>query len=695
MFRRRLHADLTGSAPLVVVHGGRFAGKTTLVRSWLMTEPAPGAVPVFVEAPARRITADQYRPRVLAALREAVATDRPDAAADLPALIERAGARRRPVILVLDGVDRVEGVADGIDELLSAAGTVRIVVTTRTARPWHGRCATGGGRIIAPDALAFTEHELSVFLRVFAVPQRGRATRTIMEHTGGLPALVWAVCRALRAMPPGERACPESLGAVVERAVDLLIVRTIVSDPDVPPFFRPLRTATAPDADPASVAARGLVETLESSGLAECGDDGRTSVFPAAVQRSLARSAAAGRIRPGGTSTDTVAGCDARDADSTPIPDDRDPAARHVYGICCLHLGTTHLLAGRTGDAAVMLRRAHAAGAGSFVRRQAAGTLALVRALDGSVPEARHRIGEEETRPAAPDAGDPAAGTASLIAASLAALDRLDPGGAPEFLTVSGAPPDDEELWAFVLYARGQHALLTAMPADGLRHIEAEMQRCTRPAAGMPGVLLDTVRAELCLALGDAEQARRLVAAHTHPLAAVVEARTRLLTGDSGIAEAMVHRHARDPACSPRVSLELSVIGAAAAAVAGRRAEARRQVTRAVTLSRQSGIVRSFVGLAPSMIEDIAALGVELPVDPASLAPELVAYRRNPSVIRLTPREREVLDALVAGGTVGTIARAQFVSPNTVKTQLQSLYRKLGVHSRKDAIAAARHLASE
>jgi DNA-binding CsgD family transcriptional regulator len=56
----------------------------------------------------------------------------------------------------------------------------------------------------------------------------------------------------------------------------------------------------------------------------------------------------------------------------------------------------------------------------------------------------------------------------------------------------------------------------------------------------------------------------------------------------------------------------------------------------------------------------------------------------------LTPREREVLVELSYGGSYGDVARALFVSENTVKTHLSSVYRKLGVDRRGDALRIAR-----
>ena len=59
---------------------------------------------------------------------------------------------------------------------------------------------------------------------------------------------------------------------------------------------------------------------------------------------------------------------------------------------------------------------------------------------------------------------------------------------------------------------------------------------------------------------------------------------------------------------------------------------------------------------------------------------------------QLTRREREVLGLLAAGSNSSEIARALVVSPNTVRTHVQSILAKLQVHSRLEAVAfATRH----
>jgi LuxR family transcriptional regulator, transcriptional regulator of spore coat protein len=55
----------------------------------------------------------------------------------------------------------------------------------------------------------------------------------------------------------------------------------------------------------------------------------------------------------------------------------------------------------------------------------------------------------------------------------------------------------------------------------------------------------------------------------------------------------------------------------------------------------------------------------------------------------LSVRERVVLSELTADVTLEQIARRLFVSRNTVKTQVRSIYRKIGATTRAEAVAWA------
>ncbi len=74
-------------------------------------------------------------------------------------------------------------------------------------------------------------------------------------------------------------------------------------------------------------------------------------------------------------------------------------------------------------------------------------------------------------------------------------------------------------------------------------------------------------------------------------------------------------------------------------------------------------------------------------------APE--GFERNDAAIKslgLSPRELQVLELVAAGRANKEIARALDVSPNTVKTHLSNLYRKLEAQRRTEAVDAARRL---
>jgi ATP/maltotriose-dependent transcriptional regulator MalT len=58
----------------------------------------------------------------------------------------------------------------------------------------------------------------------------------------------------------------------------------------------------------------------------------------------------------------------------------------------------------------------------------------------------------------------------------------------------------------------------------------------------------------------------------------------------------------------------------------------------------------------------------------------------------LSERELEVLQHIAAGMSNRQIAQEMFVSLGTVKTHINNIYRKLGTHSRTQAVARARDL---
>jgi DNA-binding CsgD family transcriptional regulator len=62
---------------------------------------------------------------------------------------------------------------------------------------------------------------------------------------------------------------------------------------------------------------------------------------------------------------------------------------------------------------------------------------------------------------------------------------------------------------------------------------------------------------------------------------------------------------------------------------------------------------------------------------------------------RLTTREWEIIELLGEGASTEHIAERLVLSPTTVYSHIKSVLRKLGVHSRGDAVAAADRLRRE
>lgn len=77
---------------------------------------------------------------------------------------------------------------------------------------------------------------------------------------------------------------------------------------------------------------------------------------------------------------------------------------------------------------------------------------------------------------------------------------------------------------------------------------------------------------------------------------------------------------------------------------------------------------------------------------PASPDPGFEPNRQALDYMGISAREYEVLELLARGHSNREIARALFVSPNTIKTHLANLYQKLEVSRRTQAVQKARSL---
>jgi LuxR family maltose regulon positive regulatory protein len=128
-------------------------------------------------------------------------------------------------------------------------------------------------------------------------------------------------------------------------------------------------------------------------------------------------------------------------------------------------------------------------------------------------------------------------------------------------------------------------------------------------------------------------------------------------------------------------------------------------LTDALTLAQSEGFMRIFLDKGNQLIP-LLHMAASKHVFPDYTRNLLTVFERAMPTAAVLPapalastlveaiseREIEVLQLLADGRTNQEIAQAMFVSVNTIKSHLKSIYSKLGVHNRREAVAQARVL---
>jgi len=107
---------------------------------------------------------------------------------------------------------------------------------------------------------------------------------------------------------------------------------------------------------------------------------------------------------------------------------------------------------------------------------------------------------------------------------------------------------------------------------------------------------------------------------------------------------------------------------------------------------RISPAVARAAGASGFVSKDWGAADVVRAVRMVALGQEVFAPAPETSGANLTEREREVVAHIAQGQTNAEIAKALYLSPHTVKEHTSSIYRKLGVRNRAEAVKAAQRL---
>lgn len=366
-----------------------------------------------------------------------------------------------------------------------------------------------------------------------------------------------------------------------------------------------------------------------------------------------------------------------------------------------LQAGVTAHAAGETGLAAQLFRSAwtHRARAPyPFVARGTAGRLALMDALDGDHSGSATWLARAEAEPRQPDLWIDGFVESNLTAVrAVAAIDRLDPEAATH-LRSTQHPAQRSEQWPILLWAHVRHALTSGDTALAQRclgeTLAAKGTELSR--SGLAGRLVPLVRAELHLALGQANQVLTVLREVRDVAGAgqVLRARTLLLAGDSDTALAVAEQVVRDGRTSASATTEALLVVAAAHLASEDREGAISAARRACGRVQEHGTMRALATVPRTVLDEL------LPEVPglASLLEILdrrgVAdiYPSSLSLVTVTGRERDLLRELDSGLSLTAIAKANFVSVNTTRTHLASLRRKLDARSRDEVVTRARLL---
>jgi LuxR family maltose regulon positive regulatory protein len=178
--------------------------------------------------------------------------------------------------------------------------------------------------------------------------------------------------------------------------------------------------------------------------------------------------------------------------------------------------------------------------------------------------------------------------------------------------------------------------------------------------------------------------------------ASLCRTRLRLLVGevDQALEELKALREWAEQRGAGRLLIDVNILTAAGLRKAGDIEQSRACFDEAVGIAMFQNIVRPFVEarqfVQPCLDE---ALDVDSQVDRfraqfmKSLARALAVYRNNVTILGVfSEAEAEVLLHLSQGHSNKEIARLIGMSPDTVKYRLKSVFRKIGVSKRRDAV---------
>lgn len=332
----------------------------------------------------------------------------------------------------------------------------------------------------------------------------------------------------------------------------------------------------------------------------------------------------------------------------------------------------------------------------------AAGNSALVIAVSGSTASATSWL---DRMPAFADADNSpqAVHTAGNMARAVVALNGLD---LDEARAISAARFDiarSPEQWAIREWILARIAELSGDALAGLASLRGVLAAKSADtwSSGVNRWLMLSAQADLLIASGQASAAEALLDGAEASAAAGVpfrdyvdtaRARAALFAGEPERALAIAMPHVIGGSTSVRTLAELLLVVAVVDAAADRIEEATSRFRSALELIDTNALPMLLARVPRAALYALIALsGCEVSAETLRRieSTNALAITADPAA-SLSRRERDVLRLLVAGTSIEQIGREQFVTRNTLKSQVRSIYRKLGTSSREETVRIAR-----
>ena len=368
--------------------------------------------------------------------------------------------------------------------------------------------------------------------------------------------------------------------------------------------------------------------------------------------------------------------------------------------------GVVETWAGRLDTAAVRFADAAATATRETAHERAdcLGHLALVEALRGRLGRAVERAGEAAD--AMSSGGDDLTEhiiPAANVALAWVCLQQGDTQEAHAQLKLAEAALrscPDKLVSALACAVAAQRRLAGGQAAPATDMIRQACQGWSPSPPGWLELMLTVLESRARAAAGDAPTA--LAAAQRAgpgPDAAVALAHAWLTAGDTEAA-----RRALSPVDPEFRQLEVALAEARLNYTAGDGARGRRCLERALRLAKPEQVrlpfvmerawLRQVLQRDPELVQPYRELLGPCVITPGTVSLEMLpAAQATPLVVeRLSAREREVLTHASGMLSTAEIAAEMFLSVNTVKTHLRSIYRKLSATHRSEAVRRARHL---